>query len=147
MIHYFTYGANMASTEMAAWCDGHRFLGAARLEGHRLELRRRSVRWGGGAADIVPAAGESVWGALYELPADALARLDRKEGAGFAYRRREIEVLLGGEAHTAVAYEVIEKEPDLVPCTAEYARLLAAGARERALPREYVDCLLRSLAS
>jgi gamma-glutamylcyclotransferase len=135
---YFAYGSNMASAEMASWCPSYRFLGAARLPDHRLELRRRSIRWGGGAVDIVAAPGESVWGALYELPDEALARLDEKEGAGWAYGRREMAVELDGRARVALVYEVIDKEPREVPPTPEYARLLAEGARERGLPEEYV---------
>ena len=36
--------------------------------------------------------------------------LDRKEGAGFAYRRRHVEVELAGEPREAMTYEVIDKE-------------------------------------
>src|SRR5436189_4957013 len=136
----------MASAEMETWCPGYRFLGAARLPDHRLELRRRSIRWRGGAVDILPASGESVWGALYELPEGALERLDRKEGEGAAYRRREEVVELGGEPRAAVAYEVIHKEPEEVAPTPEYARLLTEGARERQLPEQYVARLERGRA-
>jgi gamma-glutamylcyclotransferase (GGCT)/AIG2-like uncharacterized protein YtfP len=142
---YFAYGSNLAASEMERSCPGHRFLGPARLDGHRFELRRRSRRWGGGAADLVAAPGECVWGALYELPAGALEGLDRKEGAGFAYRMVEVEVDLAGELRTAVAYEVQRKEPDEVPPTADYARLLLAGARERRLPPAYVAALAARL--
>jgi gamma-glutamylcyclotransferase (GGCT)/AIG2-like uncharacterized protein YtfP len=131
---------------MEAWCPGYRFLGAARLPDHRLELRRRSIRWGGGAVDIVPAPRDSVWGALYEVPDEALERLDGKEGAGFAYGRLEVEVLLDADEPTAaIAYEVIEKEPEEVPATPEYAALLVAGARERGLPEAWIERLERSL--
>ena len=135
---YFAYGSNMAGSEMERSAVRHRFLGPARLRGFRLELRRRSIRWGGGAADAVPADGESVWGALYELPDDALERLDAKEGAGFAYRRVEVEVELGGEERRAVAYEVADKEPAEVLPTPEYARLLVTAAHERGLPDAYI---------
>jgi gamma-glutamylcyclotransferase len=130
----FAYGSNMAGSEMEAWCPRHRYLGPARLDGFRVEFRRRSIRWAGGAADIVPAAGESVWGALYEVPEGELDRLDRKEGEGFAYRRRAVEVEHRGEPRAAVAYEVIDKEPDEVEPTPEYLELLRAAARERGLP-------------
>jgi gamma-glutamylcyclotransferase len=131
----FAYGSNMASSEMAAWCPEHRSLGPARLDGFRLELRRRSLRWSGGAADIVPAAGESVWGVLYEVADGELDRLDRKEGEGFAYRQVEVRL---ADGRCAVAYEVIDKEPEEVPCTRAYAELVLAGARERGLPWEWV---------
>jgi gamma-glutamylcyclotransferase len=138
---YFAYGSNLASSEMERSCPDHRFLGAARLDGFRLEFRRRSVRWGGGAADLVPAAGDSVWGALYELPDGALAALDRKEGAGFAYQRMDVRVDLEGEPRRAVAYEVERKEPREVAPTADYLRLLLGGATERGLPHDYVAAI------
>jgi gamma-glutamylcyclotransferase len=131
----FAYGSNMASAEMDAWCPEHRYLGLARLDGFRVELRRRSIRWGGGAADIVPAPGERVWGVLYEVADEELDRLDEKEGEGFAYRRRAVEVEYEGERRAAVAYEVINKEPEQVEATPEYLALLRAAARERGLPR------------
>ncbi|HEX2233871.1 MAG TPA: gamma-glutamylcyclotransferase family protein [Thermoleophilaceae bacterium] len=131
----FAYGSNMASSEMQAWCPDHRYLGPARLDGFRIELRRRSIRWRGGAADIVPAPGESVWGVVYEIADEELDRLDQKEGEGFAYRRRSVKVEYEGERRAAVAYEVIDKEPDQVEPSPEYLDLLRAAARERGLPR------------
>ena len=131
----FAYGSNMASSEMEAWCPEHRFLAPARLDGFRIELRRRSIRWRGGAADIVAAPGESVWGALYEVADGELDRLDQKEGQGFAYRQVQVEL---ADGRRAVAYEVIDKEPREVPCSPEYAELVLAGARERGLPEEWV---------
>ena len=141
MTLYFAYGCNMASSEMELSCPEHRFVGVARLDGHRLEFRRRSVRWGGGAADVVPAKGESVWGVLYELPEGALDALDAKEGAGFAYGRVDVEVSLNGKRRRAIAYEVERKEPEEVAPTADYMRLLLAGAAERGLPAGYVDSI------
>jgi gamma-glutamylcyclotransferase (GGCT)/AIG2-like uncharacterized protein YtfP len=131
----FAYGSNMASSEMEAWCPRHRFLGPARLDGFRLELRRRSIRWRGGAADIVAAPEESVWGALYEVADGELDLLDAKEGEGFAYRQVEVEL---ADGRRATAYEVIDKEPQEVPCSREYAELVLAGARDRGLPEEWV---------
>jgi AIG2 family protein len=127
----------MSSAELAAWCPSHRALGPAELAGHRLAFRRRSIRWGAGAVDIVPAPGRSVWGVLYEL-ALGVGELDAKEGAGFAYRRREVEVVLGESSFAALAYEVIDKEPAHVPPRPEYLELLVTGAREHGLPAEYI---------
>lgn len=141
MTLYFAYGSNLGADEMDAACPGHGFVGPARLDGHRLEFRRRSRRWGGGAADIAVAAGESVWGALYELPEGGLDALDAKEGAGFAYDRIEVTVEHDGERVAAVAYEVAEKEPEEVPPTAAYLRAMLGGARDRGLPDAYVTAL------
>jgi gamma-glutamylcyclotransferase len=142
----FAYGSNVAASEMEAWCPEARFVGVARLPGHRLALLRRSIRWGGGAVDILQAAGEEVWGVLYELPDSALDGLDAKEGEGWAYRRTEVEVEHDGRRVAAEAYKVIETESEEVPATPEYRALLLRGARERGLPEEYVARLLRWLA-
>ena len=74
-----------------------------------------------------------MWGVLYELPSEALDALDAKEGAGFAYRRRSVVVDCSGQELTAIAYDVIDKEPEDVPPTPEYLALLA-GCRPRTRP-------------
>jgi hypothetical protein len=127
----------MSSAELGAWCPAHRALGAAELRGYRLGFLRRSIRWGAGVVDIVPAPGRSVWGALYELPL-GLGELDAKEGAGFAYRPIQVEVLLDGSPLRAVAYEVMNKEPAEVWPREDYVQLLVAGAREHRLPAGYI---------
>ena len=93
----------------------------------------------------MPAPGESVWGALYELPDEALEQLDAKEGEGIAYRRRTATVELADEPLEAVLYEVIEPEPREIAPTAEYAELLLEAAAERGLPEEYVGRLRERL--
>ena len=127
----------MSSAELAAWCPSHRVLGPAELPDHRLAFRRRSIRWGAGVVDLVPAPGRSVWGVVYELPL-GLGELDTKEGAGWAYRRREVDVRLDDSTIGAVAYEVLEKEPAEVPPRADYVQLLVTGAREHGLPDSYI---------
>ena len=134
----FAYGSNLAAEEVAPEA---RFLGAAVLPDFQLALTRRSIRWGGGVADVVSAPGERVWGAAYDAPEAALAALDRKEGAGFAYRRRDVEVDLDGELRPAITYEVIDKDPEAPPATPEYASLVLRGARERGLPEEWLATL------
>ena len=134
----FAYGSNLAAEEVSPEA---RFLGTAVLPGFELALTRRSIRWGGGVADVVPAPGGQVWGAAYDAPDAALAALDRKEGAGFAYRRRDVEVDLGGELRPAITYEVIDKDPQAPPATPEYRSLVLRGARERGLPGEWLATL------
>ena len=137
---YFAYGSNMSSSQLTAWDTPHRALGPAELPDHRLAFLRRSIRWRAGAADIVRAKGESVWGVLWELPLGA-AELDVKEFAGTGYRRRSVKVILDGEPVQAMAYEVIEKAPTELQPRREYVQLMMDGAREHGLP----DAWLRRL--
>jgi gamma-glutamylcyclotransferase len=143
LVNYFAYASNMDSDVMHQNCPGHRFQGIASLEAHRLSFTRRSVRTGGGVADVIPSPGDRVWGVLYELEESDLRCLDHKEGNGFAYRRQSYPVGLNGGSLTlqAIVYTVIEKEPVEVPPPRSYARGLLQAASERALPDGYIEWL------
>lgn len=136
---YFAYGANMADDVMAALCPGHRLLGVAELPAHRLAFTRRSIRTGTGVADVVPEAGHSVWGVLYELADGDLDALDRKEGNGWAYERVPVAVRISGESADvpALTYRVCEPEPAEVQPSAAYLDGLIAAAQARGLPPGY----------
>jgi cation transport regulator ChaC len=144
---YFAYGSNMSQPVMEAACPGHRLLGLARLPDHRLAFTRRSVRTGSGVADVVADPGGVVWGVLYELGDEGLATLDAKEGAGWAYERREMRVYADdGSPCDAAVYVVIEKSPEAIPPSDEYGLRLVEAARERGLPGDYVEALARVVA-
>jgi gamma-glutamylcyclotransferase (GGCT)/AIG2-like uncharacterized protein YtfP len=138
-VTYFAYGANMADEVMAELCPGHRLLGIAELPAHRLAFTRRSIRTGTGVADVVPDAGASVWGVLYELDDAGLEALDRKEGNGWAYERVPVLVRLTGEGAdlAAVTYRVCEPEAAEVTPSREYLDGLIAAAHGRGLPSSY----------
>jgi gamma-glutamylcyclotransferase (GGCT)/AIG2-like uncharacterized protein YtfP len=131
----------MGTAAMSEARPGHRCLGAAELPEHRLAFTRRSLRTGSGVADVLPAPGERVWGALYELDAAGLAAIDAKEGRGWAYERRTVHVLLAGARLAAFAYAVISPDAAHVQPSREYLQALLAGARERGLPADYVAAL------
>jgi cation transport regulator ChaC len=114
-------------------------IGRARLAGYRLAFTRRSVKWRAGVADIVRSDGDAVWGVVFAVPEGEMGALRAREGAGVgAYREIDVCVVADAGELAARAYEVVRKEPDHVPPAAEYVQLMLAGAREHALPREYV---------
>jgi len=142
-VTYFAYGSNMAPDVMARLCPRHRYLGPARLDDHRLAFTRRSVRTGTGVADVVPAPGRAVWGALYEIGDDELAAIDRKEGYDWAYTRVTLPVrpAADGPERPALVYTVAAKQTPEVPPSREYLDLIIAAASERGLPGEYITRL------
>lgn len=110
-----------------------------------LMFNRRSIRTGTGVADVVPAAGESVWGVLYEVDDAELALLDRKEGYDWAYVREPLAAELAGDGsrQRAVTYTVRDKEPVEVNPSNDYLEGIISAAIERGLPSGYVDSLKR----
>jgi gamma-glutamylcyclotransferase (GGCT)/AIG2-like uncharacterized protein YtfP len=142
-VYYFGYGSNMSSKIMRTWCgDGFRLVGVASLADHRLAFNRKSIRWGAGAADVVPAAGQTVWGAVYELGNACLDAMDEKEALGVAYERMDCTVtLLDGAQLNVMTYTVIDKhEPELRPGPA-YLETILEGAEENGLPADYQQAL------
>lgn len=132
----------MSAAVMHLVSPDHRFLGPARLQGHRLAFTRRSIRTGSGVADMVADSGAEIWGALYELPRGELEALDRKEGVGFAYLRTDVLVHLSeGHPLDAFAYAVAAKEPVEIAPSAAYLNGIVTAAAERSLPEDYVRSL------
>ena len=143
-MYYFAYGSNMAARIMKQWCSRFVVLGPARLDDYRLAFTRPSQRWGGGAADVLPARGDSVWGVLYEIDTAVQIVLDEKEGLGIAYQHLDCIAWWEGEhQYPALTYTVIDKaDPELHPSPA-YKQTLLEGALENGLPADYLAFLLK----
>jgi gamma-glutamylcyclotransferase (GGCT)/AIG2-like uncharacterized protein YtfP len=126
----------MAEHVMTERCPGHRFIGVAELRGHRFAFSRRSVRTGTGVSDVVADPANSVWGVVYEV--DDLAALDAKEGAGWAYDRCDVTVVVDGVERDAITYKVMKPEPAEVPPSETYLAGILRAGMERGLPEAYL---------
>lgn len=147
---YFAYGSLMDLAQLRESCPKAQLRHkSARLDGCELDFRRCSPkRWGGGVADIVSRADASVFGCVWELSRAELAALDRREGVhreSPAYRRLTVTVSIDCQEIEAETYTVVEKSPDPIPPTAEYARLMVDSAGEHGLPLDYQAHLKRLL--
>jgi len=138
-VPYFAYGSNLSTAVLRERCPSARQIDIGRVDGHRIGFTRRSIKRGGGVADLVPAATRAVWGALFELSDDDLAALDRCEGVPRAYRRDLWEIVRPNRSpSSAWVYVVTEKQTELQPSYG-YWRLIVEGAREAGLPHDYVE--------
>jgi gamma-glutamylcyclotransferase (GGCT)/AIG2-like uncharacterized protein YtfP len=143
----FAFGSNMCSGRFRDHGVHPAGVGeAASLQDHRLAFEKLSKKDGSGKASVQPAAGEVVWGVLYEIPDAELPILDRGEGKG--YTRSHLRVTTGS-GQSVDAWVYVAREPDtsgkLKPYT-WYTRFLVEGAIEHRLPDEYVRTL-RALAA
>jgi gamma-glutamylcyclotransferase (GGCT)/AIG2-like uncharacterized protein YtfP len=127
---YFAYGSNLNRADMAVRCPGAKPLGRARLEGWRLTFR--------GVADIEPARGTTVLGALWLLTAADLSSLDRYEGAPSLYCRRDAEVMSDAGPSIAITYVMCDQAYRGLPSD-WYLTRIADGYRDWGLPRGPLD--------
>lgn len=148
MPKYFAYGSNMSHDQICVRCPSQEFICTAELRDYRLAFTRYSKKRGCGVADIVPAPGASVWGAVFEMCEADLAALDRNEGVHLnppAYARVQVQVLtLDGHPLDAITYEVFNKSADGYAPNAEYLGLIADGASKWGLPQAYQNVLAKT---
>lgn len=123
---YFAYGSNLDVTQMQRRCPTARRDAPATLRGHSLVFAGFSRTWQGPVATVVRARAGVVQGLLYELDADALARLDRFEGVPVVYDRALCSVVdEHGRRRRAQVYRLVG---DVAPSSPS-AAYLAAIAR------------------
>jgi hypothetical protein len=146
---YFSYGADMNPSRLAARAPGHRSLGVARLSGHRLVFPRYSRDWKGATASIAPSPNDVVFGALYDLPPDDVPVLHHHKGYDpdgppelneHVFREVVVKRVATGDPVSAWTYIAVPDNTDALPSRA-YVKAILDGARYHKLPRAYVVVL------
>ena len=133
---YFAYGSNLASRRMGERVPGARPRGRARLEGWRL-VADKPGRDGTAKLNLVREAGAHVWGGVWALRVQDLLVLDRFEGG---YERLAVSVCADAGAVAATTY-VSRRGGARLGLDPDYKALVLEGAREHALPAEWLATL------
>ena len=140
---YFAYGSNLNRADWEGFCarngchpDRLQPVARAILPDMRLSFDYHSMTRGGGALNIQPALGHSIYGVLYRADAEGWKALDAKEGAPYCYQRvARIALAEDGSRVPVVTYEVTpESLCDFTPPTAEYRLIVAQGLTAWGLP-------------
>lgn len=136
----FAYGSNMCSGRFRDYRMHPEGAGrSGLLIGYRLVFNKPSTD-DSGKANVEGHEGSQVWGVLYSIPDAELAVLDEGE---VGYHRVQLPVTTPeGAQHEAWVYLASRpsSDADLRPYT-WYKRFLVEGAREHALPPDYIATL------
>ncbi|HZD88640.1 MAG TPA: gamma-glutamylcyclotransferase family protein [Pseudolabrys sp.] len=137
----FAYGSNMHSSRLKARTPSATPLGAGQLKGHALRWHKAG-RDGSGKCDVehTGRASDAVWGVVYTLDAAEKPDLDRAEALGTGYTEKCATIHLGDETIEAWLYVAIDTRPALEPYD-WYKAFVVEGAREHALPADYIAAL------
>jgi len=132
-ILYFAYGSNLNIPQMKGRCPDAVGVSAAVLNGWRLKERTY--------ADVEPAPGECVHGALYEISADDLSSLDFYEGYPEFYDRVEVSVVDSkGASRSAWVYTMTAQYKDRRsdrPYSDQYRAVCSEGAEAWGIPNAF----------
>lgn len=142
---YFAYGTLLGEQHMRSRYPSAENLGQAVYEGHELAFHRYGDGHAGGCT-IVDRPDAHLIGILYRLSERDMATLLEVGGDAAWYEAREIEVHRSdGSVVRAVTLRVDGDAGSWVPPT-PYGRLVTDGAREAALPQDYIARLDRLVA-
>jgi hypothetical protein len=153
---YFAYGSNMLAARLRERTPSARRVAVARLPGHALRWHKAG-RDGSGKCDVVAVADAAacVHGVLHEIARAEKAQLDQAEALGVGYDEQRVQVhaldadlprdpgaTMAGDGGgwtvvSACLYVARQVDVDLLPYD-WYRDLVVAGAREHALPPDYV---------
>ena len=133
----FAYGSNMCSGRFRDYGVSPAGPGAsALLTGYHLLFNKQSTD-GSGKANVETSEGSHVWGVLYTIPDEDLQKLDDGE---LGYHRAPLPVHVSDSADIQAWVYIAStpsNDPILRPYT-WYKRFLVEGAREHALPADYI---------
>lgn len=134
---YFAYGSNMSSARLRSRLPQALKIGTAELIGYELIFNK--VGQDGSAKANARRTGNErdvIWGVIYELPEDGLAKLDEIEGDG--YQRRTLAVYKKHQRLEVQSFIASRTDDNLLPF-AWYVQHVLSGAMENNLPQRQID--------
>ena len=139
LILYFAYGANLNLDGMAHRCPGFKPIAPAALPDYRFAFK--------GVADVEPASGENVHGALYLLTPKHMKSLDHFEGFPNLYIKKQalVRILdcLEPEHFTLATVYVIRNSNCYAEPAQQYLNTILNGCRQWKLPKDYQEEIMR----
>jgi cation transport regulator ChaC len=138
---YFAYGSNMSSRRLQARVPSATLVSRARLRGHQLRFHKHSLDDHSAKCDAYQTGDpdDQVLGVLFQFDQSEQAYLDHCEGEGYKIERLEVETE-DGKLVEALTYLAVLIKPGLKPYH-WYKQHVLNGAREHALPAEYITMI------
>jgi AIG2-like family len=139
---YFAYGSNMCTGRLRRRVPSATVVRIAKLTGYSFRFHKRS-RDGSGKGDAFETgdATDFVWGVIFEIDERQKPTLEEAEGLGAGYAEKVATVLdENGQEYRVVLYvaDAASIDDALRPYT-WYKRFVVDGARQHALPNEYIE--------
>jgi gamma-glutamylcyclotransferase len=144
-LYNFAYGSNLNSEQVRARCTNAKLVAVAKLADHQLGFFGYSPIWDGAEESVIPAAGQDVWGVIYELTPSDKEKLDDWQDALFdgsgSYFHSPAKVTdQEGKVYSVLLYKKASLGDPKKP-SEEYLNFIVQGAVDRGLPAAYVDQL------
>ena len=141
---YFAYDANISPVRLAGMAPAAKFCFIAHLPEWKMEYNIRNGS--GGLPSVRPEPGNTVWGAVFEVPGPQLAKIDAAE-AGEGRKRTTTQAMdREGKRHDVVTHVAAKVARNALIPEPKYVRLMVDGGRHWKLPAGWVAALEEHLA-
>lgn len=141
---YFAYGSNMALARLRGRVPSASFIGVFSLKNHDLKFHKAG-KDGSAKCDAFHTGSDAdvVEGVVFELDFEEIKHLDRAEGLGDGYIKKDIEVCNGsGNRLTAFTFIATEIDDSLHPFS-WYKNHVLVGAISCGLSQGYTEKIAR----
>lgn len=135
---YFAYTARIEPSRMAAVSPGAAFEFIAHLPDWGLEFPISGNGWKGALPSVSPNEGDTVWGAVFNVPDDEMAAVDAIEAD--ESRQREIVEAIDrtGRRHQVATHRAADNGSRRKRPAADYVALMLDGSRHWELPAGWI---------
>jgi hypothetical protein len=141
---YFAYGSNMLTERLRRRCPSANLLGVATVENWAFTFSKRS-KHGCGMGTISQSAGSKLFGVVFEIEERERNKLDAAEGLGYGYDRDDAFAVQMRDSSQILITTTYIANPSHYDLTLKpfdwYRALVIAGAKQHALPSDYVGTL------
>ncbi len=146
-LNYFAFGSNLSSPRLLQRLPAAQVHCVATLAGHRLRWHKKGRDLSGKCAiDPTDDHADQVYGVIYHMTLDERHALDRIEGHGIGYQRRQVEVLtLAGDRIEAFTYYATDIDHARQPYH-WYKEHVLRGALEHGFPEHYVASIRTTIS-
>ncbi len=147
-MYYFSYGSNMSSKRLKDRIQSAIVISKGKLPKHQLKFHKIS-KDGSSKCDILETQNNDdiVWGVLYEIDAKDLDKLDKVEGKGSGYERKEIEIVLDSSRVISAKTYYVKNQEKYTDSSLKpydwYMMHLLYGAIENSLDIAYIQSIIK----
>lgn len=139
-MHYFSYGSNMSIRRLLERVPSAKKVDVGILEKHELKFHKVGKKDGSAKCDASKTGNPEhlLYGVVFHISAVEKHVLDKKEGLGSGYEQKDVEIILNsGSTVEAFTYYATNIDANIKPLD-WYKEHVLRGARENALPIEYI---------
>ena len=136
---FFAYTAHIAPTRLAQSVPAAEFKFIAHLPETRLVFPIKDGNWNGGLPSVRAESGNTVWGAVFEMPTKDLEALNAVESEEGRVPSEDFKAVdRAGRSHKVVTHVAGGDTDSQHTPSREYMELVVDGARHWALPTGWV---------